>query len=59
MFESALVDLQDDPNTVLPEGMSQGEAERELRQAQFDLSTHEGVMGNMVHMIDLIGIGAL
>ena len=59
MLDQALADFQDDPNMILPEGMSAGEAERELRRSRIDITSHEGIMSNMVHIIDIIGIGAL
>ena len=58
-LSDAMVAFQEDPSVGFPEGMSEGEAERELRQARSDLSNQENSINNMIHMIDIIGIGSL
>ena len=54
-----MIAFEDDPSVGFPGGMSEGEAERELRTAKNNLSNQENTINNMIHMIDIIGIGSL
>jgi hypothetical protein len=58
-LDDAFTAFEEDPTVGFPGGMSEGEAERELRTAKNDLSNQENTINNMIHMIDIIGIGSL
>ena len=49
----------EDPNVILPEGMDRDMTERKLRDARNQLTNQEDVISNIVHIIDIVGIGQL